>query len=181
MSPLIRPGLLRNLQIGFGLSLLILIISSVASYSSIQNLLENSRWVDHTDSVISKLEYVISTMKDLETGQRGYLLTGDTVYLQPYNGSGPKALSTVDSIQQLTADNPVQQKNSEELRDVITRKINIVRGTIEQKMADNIYSVDDLKRGKGYMDRARDIVYRMSLVERSLLTERTIKMKKFAG
>ncbi len=181
MNPLIRPGLLRNLQIGFGLSLLILIISSVASYSSIQNLLENSRLVDHTDSVITKLEYVISTLKDLETGQRGYLLTGDTVYLQPYNGSGPKALGTVDSIRELTADNPVQQKNSEELRDVITHKINIVRGTIEQKMADNIYSVDDLKKGKGYMDRAREIVYRMSMVERELLTERTIKMKKFAG
>ncbi len=46
------PGLLRNLQIGFGLSLLILIVSSVASYSSIHNLLESSYWVDHTDSVI---------------------------------------------------------------------------------------------------------------------------------
>ena len=67
-----RPGLLRNLQIGFGLSLLILIVSSVASYSSIQNLLESARQVDHTDSVINRLEDVMSTMKDAETGQRGY-------------------------------------------------------------------------------------------------------------
>src|SRR5580698_5769252 len=91
-----RPRLLRNLQIGFGLSLLILIITSVASYSSIYNLLGASKWVDHTDSVIQATNNVLSTLKDAETGQRGYLLTGDTVYLRPYYGSQDRALAQID-------------------------------------------------------------------------------------
>src|ERR1700760_4748309 len=101
------PGLLRNLQIGFGLSLLILIITSVASYSSIHNLLDSSRWVDHTDSVINQLSATLSVLKDAETGQRGYLLTSDTAFLRPYNGAQEQALMNIDQIQELTLDNPV--------------------------------------------------------------------------
>src|SRR3981189_1388077 len=112
MSTVTRPGLLRNLQIGFGLSLLILVISSVASFSSIQNLLDSSKWVDHTDSVINELNMTLSSLKDAETGQRGFLLTDDTAFLRPYNGAHEKVLALADTVQRLTADNPVQQQNA---------------------------------------------------------------------
>ena len=72
MNKATRPGLLRNLQIGFGLSLFILIVTSVASYSSIYNLLEGARWVDHTDSVIIKSDRVLAILRDAESGQRGF-------------------------------------------------------------------------------------------------------------
>ena len=53
-----RPGILRSLQIGFGLSLLLLIVTAVASYSSIRKLMDNSQWVDHADSVLIKIDAV---------------------------------------------------------------------------------------------------------------------------
>ena len=59
-----RPKLLRNLQIGFGLSLLLLIITAIASYSSISNLLDSSQWVDHTDSVIIKIDRARTAARD---------------------------------------------------------------------------------------------------------------------
>src|ERR1700759_1522184 len=93
-----RPGLLRNLQIGFGLSLLILVITSVASFSSIHNLLDSSGWGDHTDSVINELNSALSSLKDAETGQRGFLLTDDTAYLRPYTGARERALAQVDLV-----------------------------------------------------------------------------------
>src|SRR5260221_1236143 len=117
MNTVSRPGLLRNLQIGFGLSLLILILTSIASWSSIHNLLDNSKLVDHTDSVISEVNSVLSTLTEAETGQRGFLLTGDTAFLRPYNGANERALSLIDRIQAMTVDNPVQQANIKELRD----------------------------------------------------------------
>ena len=80
----------RNLQIGFGLSLSLLIASSVLSWFCIRNLLKSSELVDHSNLVATKLENVISSLKDAETGQRGYLLTGTTEYLQPYNGAQKK-------------------------------------------------------------------------------------------
>src|SRR6201995_1026320 len=115
MNKATQTGLLRNLQIGFGLSLLILIVSSIASYSSIQNLLTSSHWVDHTDSVITRLETALSTLKDAEPGQRGFLLTGDTTYLRPYYGSTERALTQVDNIRSMTADNALQTQNDNEL------------------------------------------------------------------
>ena len=107
MNIVSRPGLLRNLQIGFGLSLLILIITSVASWSSIHNLLDSSKWVDHTDSVINQLNSALSSLKDAETGQRGFLLTGDTAFLRPFNGAHERALSYIGNIRSMTVDNPV--------------------------------------------------------------------------
>ncbi len=181
MNVLNRPRLLRNLQIGFGLSLLILIITSVASYSSIQNLLENASLVDHTDSVIARLQGSISTLKDAETGQRGFLLTGDSVFLEPYNGSPAKALAILDTVERLTADNPVQQQNCAELRDVLTHRLIILQQMIDRKRSDNLYSVADLKKGKEYMDQVRVIVARMETIEHELLAARTAKMKQFAG
>src|SRR5579875_2672521 len=93
----------RDLQLGFGLSLLLVIISSVASYISIHTLLNNAKKVDICNSVILKLEGIISTMKDAETGQRGYLLTGKEVFLQPYNGSDQKVFSRIKEVTDLTA------------------------------------------------------------------------------
>ncbi|HZX59515.1 MAG TPA: CHASE3 domain-containing protein, partial [Mucilaginibacter sp.] len=99
----------RNLRFGFGLSLLFLISISAASYISIHNLFESSDLVAHSNQVIQKLEYTISIMKDAETGQRGYLLTGNAVFLEPYEGSYQKAVGAVADFQELTKNNPQQQ------------------------------------------------------------------------
>jgi len=176
-----QPRLLRNLQIGFGLSLLILVITSIASYSSIHNLLQSSRWVDHTDSVITELESVLSTMKDAETGQRGYLLTSDTAFLRPYYGAHERALDNIDKIERMTADNPVQQKNIGELRSVLTERLTILQKVLDQKKTDNIFSVEDLKRGFVYMNEARRIVQRMQGEEHQLLAARLSDVKRFSG
>ncbi len=180
MNIVSRPGLLRNLQIGFGLSLLILIISSVASYSSINNLLDSSRWVDHTDSVINQLSNALSTMKDAETGQRGYLLTSDSAFLQPYIGAQEKALEHIDNIQRMTMDNPFQQENIRVLRDLVSNRLSILQQVIRQKQTDNIYNPNDLRKGREYMDQARMIIQRMQDEEHRLLVIRLEKVRKFS-
>jgi hypothetical protein len=70
----------RNLIIGFGFSLLLLVISSVASFMSIRNLVKSSEQVEHTNQVIRGLDKVIANLVNAETGQRGYLLTGDEAF-----------------------------------------------------------------------------------------------------
>lgn len=176
-----RRGLLRNLQIGFGLSLFILVISSVASYSSIQNLLDSSRWVDHTDSVLNELERAISTMKDAETGQRGYLLTGDSVFLQPYYGAHDRELAILDSIQAMTADNPTEQVHCAALREVIIQRLTYLERVINQKKTDNIFNLDDVRKGRVFMEEARAIVQKMQNEEHRLMAIRVEKVKKFSS
>src|ERR1700722_4210260 len=117
MNIVSRPGLLRNLQIGFGLSLLILIVTSVASWSSIRNLLDSTQWVDHTDSVIIKIDRVQNPLRNAGTGQRGSLLTGDTSYLRALNDASDFIGVVIDSIEQMTVDNETQQNNVKALRE----------------------------------------------------------------
>jgi signal transduction histidine kinase/DNA-binding response OmpR family regulator/CHASE3 domain sensor protein len=175
------PGLLRNLQIGFGLSLMILIVSSVASYTSIQGLLESSRQVDHTDSVIKKLEMALSTLKDAETGQRGYLLTGDTSYLRPYAGAQEKALTLVNDVTGMTIDNPTQSQNSRELYEIISQRLSILQQLIDNKRDNNLINLAELKKGQGSMEEARRVVARMQDEEHRLMRLRVEKMNKFSN
>ncbi len=74
----------RNIVIGFGFSLLLLILSSTASFISIRNLISSAGWVDHTNQIILELEKVNSLLTEAETSQRGYLLTGDPEFIAPF-------------------------------------------------------------------------------------------------
>ena len=178
MNIVMRPGLLRNLQIGFGLSLLILIVSSVASYSSIQALLNSARQVDHTDSVINRLEMALSTLKDAETGQRGYLLTGDTTYLRPYYGARERALNLVGDLRKMTRDNPSQAQNADELYTIITQRMGLLQEVIDEKKEDNLINLADIKKGQGFMEETRRVVARMQMEEHETMVERVANMKR---
>ena len=181
MNIVSRPGLLRNLQIGFGLSLLILIVTSVASYSSISNLLDGSRWVDHTDSVIIKLDNTLAALRDAESGPRGFLLTGDTTYLQSFNTVTDRINILLDSIQQMTSDNPAQQRHIEELRQVIFKPIVLLGQIVDQKKTNNIYSLEDFQKVREYMRDDRQVLQRMEMEERGLMVERVEKVRRYSG
>ena len=98
-------GVNRNLQYWFGISVLILVIISAFSYSTITNLLESRKLVDRSNLIILKLEKATSLMKDAERGQRGFLLTKDEEFLQPYEGAYQRAMGLVNQVQQLAVDN----------------------------------------------------------------------------
>jgi signal transduction histidine kinase/DNA-binding response OmpR family regulator/CHASE3 domain sensor protein len=176
-----RPRLLRNLQIGFGLSLLLLIITAVASYSSISNLMVASKWVDHTDSVIIKTDRAMFVLRDAESGQRGFLLTGDSTFLQDFNGALDTLHEIIDSIGEMTADNPSQVQNIRDLRAVIDQPLVILGQVIEQKKSDNIYSLQQLERARGYSLQARAILQRMEKAEHQLLATRIISVRKYSA
>src|SRR5882724_4284754 len=147
--------LTRNLQLGFGLSLLFLIGISAASYVSIQNLFKSSDLVAHSKTVIQKLEYTMSIMKDAETGQRGYLLTGNEVFLEPYEGSYQKAAGAVTDFQELTKDSPQQQRSAVKIKGILLTRLNILSQLIDKKRAGKTVTTDDLLSGKSSMDALR--------------------------
>ena len=77
----------RNLLIGYSISLVLLVISSVASFISINNLLNSSGMLRQTNEIIRSLDQVALAAKNGEAGQRGFLLTGDERFLAPFNGA----------------------------------------------------------------------------------------------
>src|SRR5690349_6340452 len=95
----------KNLFIGYGVSLFLLLASSLASYLSIRGLVNSTELVNHTYEVSKTLDNVMAVLKDAESGQRGFLLTGDEKYLAPYNGAEEKTNNLVRTVKRLTSDN----------------------------------------------------------------------------
>ncbi|QNK62860.1 response regulator [Pedobacter sp. PAMC26386] len=178
---MIKRTLKNNLRFGLGLSLLLLFISSFASYVSISNLIKNSQLVSHSNSIIKHTDGVISTLKDAETGQRGYLLTGEDAFLEPYNGAKAEAILLLDTLQQETLDNSSQQVNINKLREIIDGRLGILEKTIAIKRKGGSVSIGDLLTGKAYMDNARKVIKTMQAEEQSLLVKRTANQNKLAG
>lgn len=171
----------NNLRIGLGLSLLLLFISSLASYISITNLISSSKMVSHSNAVITDLDEIISTLKDAETGQRGYLLAGDEIFLQPYKGAKQQAVGLLEKVGNMTSDNPVQQRQVKKLKVIIESRLGVLEKTIAMKKAGGTVNVGDLLTGKEYMDSARQVIKTMETEERSLLAIRTADQNKLAG
>ena len=105
-----KQSLTSQITAGIGMALALLILNAATSYRNTLKLLENERWVSHTHQVLTELEATLSTLKDAETGQRGYLLTGEERYLEPYHSAIARINQQVVELQQLTADNNRQQQ-----------------------------------------------------------------------
>lgn len=155
----------RNLFIGFGLSLIILLASSTASYLSIQNLLGSMTRVTTTQHVLEDLEKVISSLKDAETGQRGYLLTKDEEFLEDYHGATETVLVLIASIKNLSTENPEQQKNIAKLEKVTSKRLKLLDEVLALEMAGEPLDVAALVEGKDLMDDSRFIINEMQDIE----------------
>lgn len=176
-----KSTLKRNLQIGFGASLWLLIISSTASWFSIRNLLSSSSLVAHTNQVREKLEQALSSMKDAETGQRGYLITSKDEFLDPYRGSLQRTISLLNQIEEMTADNPPQQQNIEALKQFVQKRFGKLQDVIDYKKQTGIVNLADMETGKLFMDSVRIVVARMQEQESALLNTRIEKQSRFAA
>ncbi|WP_295711321.1 CHASE3 domain-containing protein [Mucilaginibacter sp.] len=169
----------RNLQIGYGFSLVVIIIISIASYLSIRFLLNSAALVDHSNLVIQKLENTASIMKDAETGQRGYLLTKREEFLEPYNGAYTKALNQIQQVQQLTVDNPEQQRNIAEVKRFLKTRLSILQQILDKYKSDQKVNIDDLARGKLAMDALRQQINIAETDETKLLNARVGTYKTY--
>jgi methyl-accepting chemotaxis protein len=112
---------LRNMKLGkkiyagYIIILILMTSVSVVVYSSITSIIDASKWVNHTYVVIRTGEDVSASMVDMETGQRGFMVTGIDEYLEPYNDGNTRFDRLIKKGQELTSDNPVQIKRWKEV------------------------------------------------------------------
>ncbi len=174
-------SLKNNLRLGLGLSLFLLIISSVASYLSISSLIKSADLVSHSNEIMSGLDNSISTLKDAETGQRGYLLTGNPAFLEPYTGAKARVNALYHTINALTKDNAFQQRKLDAFKSLLDNRLNIIEETILTKKKGGKVSEADLLDGKIYMDKVRKIIGEMRVEENRILAASTSRMNSFAN
>lgn len=170
----------RNLKLGYSFSFIMLVAVGLLSYLFIRNLVKSDRAVGHSDLIILKLERTLSLMKDAETGQRGYLLTGRDQFLEPYRGAYPQALQLVSEVTSLTRDNSRQQANIAAVREVMVRRMTILRQLVVKRQQGLSINEHDLDAGKAAMDKLRATVDKTEEAEKALLTERAALVVNYA-
>lgn len=161
-------------------SIVITIVYSVLLFLNTQNKERNVKLVAHTYEVIQKSTELLSTMKDAETGQRGYLLTGKDIYLAPYHKAVSKIQTELTDLQKITSYNTIQKQNLNELNILVKNKIRELENTVElykrgsEKAAFRIIEADSNEIS---IDKIRNIIDKMLIEENRLLELRTAKLE----
>ena len=128
--------------------------------------------VRHTLEVESRISTVLSDLQDAETGQRGFLLTGQDDYLKPYEAAISRIDRDIKALAAATADNPRQQTSMQTLRGLAAAKQERLRQTIALYRTGDHAAATEPKRlgvGKALMDQIRDVVATMKAEETKLL------------
>jgi CHASE3 domain sensor protein len=165
---------------GFGLSVLVLCVIGVTSYLGAQRLIDAHRWVNRTHEVLEKLDQVLSLMTDAETGQRGYVITGDDAYLVPYETASATLLKNIDELRDLVQEDAAQKAQVDAVETNVKTKLAILKDGIAARRADPgdagfkaAAQIITMGKGKLEMDQIREIVGEMRANEKNLLEQRS--------
>jgi PAS domain S-box-containing protein len=155
--------------------LLLILLAVVAAIVSFYAHERAGQWVSHTHQVTQLLAGILSQLQDTETGQRGYVITGDERYLEPYDQAVREVVPTLDRLGQLTTDNPSQQERVALLRPLVVTRLVLLKEGIEARRTHGIDAAQKIissGQGKATMDRIRTVVGEMKQEELRLLAER---------
>ena len=108
-------GFRRILNRNVGLPLGLGVVGALFFALLIGFLLDVIRWVEHTDQVLNRASEVYRLTLDLETGMRGFLLSGEEDYLAPYEQARGKFRPLTEQLIGMVADNPPQMQRLERL------------------------------------------------------------------
>ncbi|HJY12022.1 MAG TPA: CHASE3 domain-containing protein, partial [Flavobacterium sp.] len=162
----------RNLLISSLVSLLVLMISSTASFISIKSLLNSNFWVNHTQDVIYNLNEGSAIITEAQTSMRGYLITGDEQFVERYNDAETRSTNYFEKVQELTIDNPIQQKQLRELKVLRDSFFKYLNNQIVKKRLGKDAVTFDLNAGRVMMNDLRVKIKSVENIEQGLLKER---------
>ncbi len=160
---------------GFSFLVALLVINAAVTRQRIAVVVGSQHWLAHSAQVQHRLTEIELLVTDAETGQRGYLFTGDQKYLRPYNKAIVAVDSRIDDLARLTADNPAQQTNIGALRNLLHQKLNELAQTIALYQAGNeadARSIVMSDRGLDLMRQVRGQIEQMQRIEDALETKR---------
>ena len=174
----------RKVRLGFGFALACLATVGMVSYYSVERLNKTAAGVAHTHEVLSALELLLSAATDSETAERGYVITGDENYLEPYRQAAAVVGSQQRQLRELTADNRTQQQLLDSLVPLLAERLSNLRGVIELRRNQGYAAAQSeilTGTGKRLHDRIRGLVDQMKAAESALLKERELRANRSAA
>lgn len=174
----------RRIAIGFAITTLLLLAIGVISYLSIVSLESTSISVTHTHQVLDRIASALSAMQGAETGARGFVITGDESYLDPYLSGTSAVDDLVAELRSLTSDNPNQQQRLDTLESLIAAKISQMEESIDTRRSGGLepaVAFVQTGAGKQIMDEIRVVLADMEQEENALLARRAAEVDSAAS
>jgi signal transduction histidine kinase len=172
---MMRANLEKQITIGFAFAIVLLIGMSIGSYRSTTSLLNTDRLVTHTQEVIEELNALLASVKDAESAQRGYIITGNQAYLEPYGAAPSRVDQSLKRLRELTRDNPEQQHRMDILEPLTRRRLEVLQRGVVLRQDQGIEAASRWTQsdvGKDLMDQVRQTVEAMKDTENRLLQNR---------
>jgi signal transduction histidine kinase len=167
--------------IGFALAIGVLLLTAAASFWSIKGLSVQTKNVEHTYQVLQEVESVTAVLKDAQAGTRGYLLTGDTMYLRPYSMASGQLPASLARLKDLTVDNPEQRARLDSLQALVEQEFRILRPLTEIKKSMSQSAMQTLlDTDRQTLRQVRILYTRIKQSELALLAQRSALQDVFA-
>jgi CheY-like chemotaxis protein/signal transduction histidine kinase/CHASE3 domain sensor protein len=160
------------------------VVSGALAYLNIRTIRDGNQKVIQSQQTVTALSEILSAAQDAETGQRGFLLTGNERYLEPYNGALASIPARLKTVRTTTQDNVSQQSRLQELTVRINDKLSELKETIELRRTrglDAALAVVNSDRGKAAMDAIRAQLASMQTEELSQRDKRVVEMTAAYG
>ncbi len=166
---------------GTSAPVLLAIAIGVIALNSISSMVESNGWVEHTHKVLQKADSITAAAVDMETGMRGFIITGKQNFLEPYRQGEQSIYKLIDELKNTVSDNSTQVGRLEKIRTAIGDwQKNFAEPQIKARatFADTV-SVGELNQkldatqGKAYFDSLRGSIKDLQADEQALLTKRS--------
>jgi PAS domain S-box-containing protein len=151
---------------------LIFTAAAALSYRSSRGFIDASQWVSHTHEVLAELEATLSAVADAQTATRGYIITGEEVFLDPYRTAAPAVHAHIERLKSLTSDNSHQQRRLALLQAAVAKKFESLQINIDLRKQQGLDAARERVAtgiGTAQMDGIRTVISEMKQEEETLL------------
>ncbi len=180
---------------GYAIVLTMMVIVTVVVYTSVSSLIQTQGWVEHTHQVLETSRSLSKSMVDMETGQRGFMLTGNDNFLAPFNAGDIAFEKFIVKAKELVSDNPAQVNRFDEVQKLkkewmtnagqfeidLKRKVDsgelpveALKNVLEGKQIDGSSHSAGHRAGKDMMDEQRVLLETIEGIERELMNARSL-------
>jgi len=148
----------------FVIALFILVFTSSVTYKHTVVITESTELLVHSYKIQIQLEQLESYVKEAETGQRGYIITKDPNFLQPYNSAREEIKNPLFTLKYLTSQNPQQQHNLDSLLHLVNLRFALLATSLEIISKENPSKSmldESMTKGRNVMDNIRTQINKM--------------------
>ncbi|HEY0428899.1 MAG TPA: CHASE3 domain-containing protein [Pyrinomonadaceae bacterium] len=171
----------RQIPLVFAIAILLLIIVVFFAFRSVDSLSGAVTWEKHTREVITQLDETLNLIVDAETGGRGFIITAEDSFLEPYTNAQQKIDGNLSHLRELVSDNPEQAERVSRLETLVNERLGVLKQAIEMRRTKSIAEVQQQVgrgRGRDLMNEVRALIDNLKNEEKSILENREAALNR---